>query len=143
MSRLPLVDPKNARARPMTCSRAVRTKVGRIPNMMKAMANSPAVLEGYLGLSGALAGGSLEPKLRSGFPSRPPRPMAAPIVSRPTTSWASSPVSTRKSAWPTDEVTRSIPSGRRSEVRPHAARKQGQRDRRRYQQGQGGGLLRW
>src|SRR5262249_235039 len=28
------------------------------------MANAPAVLEGYLGLSGALAGGSLPPKLR-------------------------------------------------------------------------------
>ncbi len=43
---------------------AVRSKMGRVPNMMKAMANSPAVLEGYLGLSGALAGGSLDPKLR-------------------------------------------------------------------------------
>jgi alkylhydroperoxidase family enzyme len=34
------------------------------PNMMKTMANSPAVLEGYLGFSGALGHGALAPKLR-------------------------------------------------------------------------------
>ena len=38
--------------------------MGRVPNLMKAMANSPAVLEGYLGFSGALAHGTLDPKLR-------------------------------------------------------------------------------
>jgi AhpD family alkylhydroperoxidase len=34
------------------------------PNMMKTMAQSPAVLEAYLNFSGALAGGTLSGKLR-------------------------------------------------------------------------------
>lgn len=34
------------------------------PNMMKTMANSAAVLDGYLGLTEALSHGSLPPKLR-------------------------------------------------------------------------------
>src|SRR5215472_8290360 len=34
------------------------------PNMTKVMANSPAVLQGYLSFSGALAGGTLDAKLR-------------------------------------------------------------------------------
>jgi uncharacterized peroxidase-related enzyme len=42
----------------------VKAKLGIVPNMTRAMANSPAVLEGYLGLSGALAGGALEPQIR-------------------------------------------------------------------------------
>jgi uncharacterized peroxidase-related enzyme len=64
MSRLPLVNPKDAQGKVHDLFEAVRAKVGRVPNMMKAMANSPAVLEGYLGLAGALAEGSLDPKLR-------------------------------------------------------------------------------
>jgi uncharacterized peroxidase-related enzyme len=64
MSRLPLVDPSAAQGKTHELFEAVRSKIGRVPNMMKAMANSPAVLEGYLGLAGALAGGSLDPKLR-------------------------------------------------------------------------------
>ncbi len=42
----------------------VERKLGFVPKMMRTMATSPAVLEGYLGLSGALAGGALPPKLR-------------------------------------------------------------------------------
>jgi len=34
------------------------------PNLMRALANSPAALEAYLSFSGALAGGSLPAKLR-------------------------------------------------------------------------------
>ena len=64
MSRLPLVDPTHAQDKAHDLFEGVRSRMGRIPNMMKAMANSPAVLEGYLGLAGALAGGSLDPKLR-------------------------------------------------------------------------------
>ncbi|MFB7716131.1 carboxymuconolactone decarboxylase family protein [Nocardia sp. NPDC056100] len=37
----------------------VRKRMGRVPNMTKVMANSPAVLEGYLGLAGALKRGAL------------------------------------------------------------------------------------
>jgi uncharacterized peroxidase-related enzyme len=64
MSRLPLVDPKESQGKTHELFEAVRSKVGRVPNMMKAMANSPAVLEGYLGFSGALDGGLLDPKLK-------------------------------------------------------------------------------
>ncbi|WP_067570258.1 carboxymuconolactone decarboxylase family protein [Nocardia acidivorans] len=37
----------------------VRKRMGRVPNMTKVMAIAPAVLEGYLGLSGALKRGAL------------------------------------------------------------------------------------
>lgn len=64
MSRLPLVDPAQAQGKAQDLLEAVKAKMGRVPNMMKAMANAPAVLEGYLGLSGALAHGALDPKIR-------------------------------------------------------------------------------
>ena len=38
---------------------AVAKKVGRVPNLFLAMSLSPAALEGYLGLSGALTHGAL------------------------------------------------------------------------------------
>lgn len=38
---------------------AVRKQIGSVPNLFRVVANSPAALEGYLGLSGALAKGSL------------------------------------------------------------------------------------
>jgi len=42
----------------------VERKLGTIPNLMRTMANSPAVLEAYLGFSGALAKGTLSARLR-------------------------------------------------------------------------------
>ena len=41
---------------------AVQAKLRITPNFTRVMANSPAVLEGYLGFSGALTGGSLPAK---------------------------------------------------------------------------------
>jgi uncharacterized peroxidase-related enzyme len=38
---------------------AVRKLLGSVPNMFRVVANSPAALEGHLGLNGALAKGSL------------------------------------------------------------------------------------
>lgn len=38
---------------------AVEKKLGRVPNMMKTLANSPAALEAYLTLSGVLGASSL------------------------------------------------------------------------------------
>ncbi|MFO0892756.1 MAG: carboxymuconolactone decarboxylase family protein [Isosphaeraceae bacterium] len=64
MSRLPLVDPSQAKGQAAELFAAVKEKMGRVPNLMKAMANSPAVLEGYLGLSGALSHGTLDPQIR-------------------------------------------------------------------------------
>jgi uncharacterized peroxidase-related enzyme len=43
---------------------AVKAKLGTTPNMVKTMAQSPAVLESYLNFSGALAGGKLDARLR-------------------------------------------------------------------------------
>ncbi|QDU89139.1 Alkyl hydroperoxide reductase AhpD [Pirellulimonas nuda] len=36
---------------------AVKAKLGRVPNLFRALANSPAALRGYLDLSGAIAAG--------------------------------------------------------------------------------------
>jgi uncharacterized peroxidase-related enzyme len=43
---------------------AVKAKLGVTPNMMKTMAQSPAVLEAYLNFSGALGGGKLSARMR-------------------------------------------------------------------------------
>lgn len=43
---------------------AVKAKLGMSPNMMKTMAQSPAVLEAYLNFSGALGSGKLNARLR-------------------------------------------------------------------------------
>jgi uncharacterized peroxidase-related enzyme len=42
---------------------AVQAKLGMTPNMMRTMANSPVVLDGYLAFSGALSKGMLGGKL--------------------------------------------------------------------------------
>jgi uncharacterized peroxidase-related enzyme len=41
--------------------RAVQKQLGVTPNLFRLVANSPAALEGYLGLSGALAKGVIQP----------------------------------------------------------------------------------
>jgi uncharacterized peroxidase-related enzyme len=42
----------------------VKAKLGSAPNLFRVVANSPAALEGYLGLSGALGQGSLDARTR-------------------------------------------------------------------------------
>src|SRR5262249_32377085 len=64
MSRLPAIRTEAADPKAKRLLEGIQEKPKITPNMMRVMANSPAVLEGYLGLSGALAGGSLPPKLR-------------------------------------------------------------------------------
>ncbi|WP_158945159.1 carboxymuconolactone decarboxylase family protein [Granulicella sp. S190] len=64
MSRLNSVDPSKATGKAKELLDGVKAKLGIVPNMTKVMVNSPAVLEGFLGFSGALAGGHLNPKLR-------------------------------------------------------------------------------
>ena len=51
-----------AAAQPML--QAVRKQLGVAPNLFRLVANSPAALEGYLGLNGALAKGALEAPTR-------------------------------------------------------------------------------
>lgn len=64
MTRLNTVDPIQAEGKTKTLLDTVKAKMGMTPNLTKVMANSPAVLEGYLGLAGALAGGTLPAKLK-------------------------------------------------------------------------------
>lgn len=43
---------------------AVKKQLGVVPNLFRLVSNSPAALEGYLGMSGALAKGKLPPATR-------------------------------------------------------------------------------
>jgi len=64
MSRLPLIDPAHATGDAKPLLDAVGKKLGLVPNMTRAMANSPAALKAYLEFSGALAGASLSARTR-------------------------------------------------------------------------------
>jgi uncharacterized peroxidase-related enzyme len=64
MSRFQTFDPNTATGKSKDLLTAVHAKLGRDLNMAGVMANSPAVLEGYLNFSGALSGGQLNAKLR-------------------------------------------------------------------------------
>lgn len=64
MSRLQPIDPATATGTAKELLDAVKAKLGIVPNMTKVMATSPAVLEAYLGFSGALAGGLLDARTR-------------------------------------------------------------------------------
>jgi uncharacterized peroxidase-related enzyme len=64
MSRLQAINPTTATGKAKDLLDAVKGKLGLVPNMTKVMASSPAVLEAYLGFSGALAGGLLDAKTR-------------------------------------------------------------------------------
>jgi AhpD family alkylhydroperoxidase len=60
MARIPYVDPAHAAGKQKQLLDGVQASLGTVPNMVKAMAGS-AVLEGYLGLSGALGAGRIPP----------------------------------------------------------------------------------
>jgi uncharacterized peroxidase-related enzyme len=64
MSRIsiPSVDQSAAASRPLLA--AVQQQLGMVPNLMKLAGHSPAALEGYLSLNGALAKGKLSAQLR-------------------------------------------------------------------------------
>ncbi len=64
MSRIPQMNPESATGKAKELLDAVKSKLGLVPNMTRAMANSPAVLDGYLSLSGALSKGKLSAKVR-------------------------------------------------------------------------------
>jgi uncharacterized peroxidase-related enzyme len=58
------IDPARAEGKAKALLETVHAKLGRVPNMYRMMAQSPAVLEGYLSFADALAGGSLAAPLR-------------------------------------------------------------------------------
>jgi uncharacterized peroxidase-related enzyme len=59
MTRLKLVDPATAQGELKGLFNAVTQTFGTVPNFVKAFANSPALLSGFLGLYGALSKGVL------------------------------------------------------------------------------------
>lgn len=62
MTRLKAISPDEATGKTKELFDAIQGKLGMVPNMMRTMGNSPALLEGYLNLSGALSHGKLGPK---------------------------------------------------------------------------------
>jgi hypothetical protein len=54
MSRIQRIAPESANGKAKELLSAVKAKLGLVPNITRAMANSPAALEGYLGLNSAL-----------------------------------------------------------------------------------------
>lgn len=64
MNRISHLDPAQSTGKTKQLFDAVQSKLGLVPNLVRVLGNAPAALEGYLGLSGALAGGNLSAKVR-------------------------------------------------------------------------------
>jgi uncharacterized peroxidase-related enzyme len=56
------IDAAPAAAQPLL--EGAKKQLGSVPNLFRVVANSPAALEGYFGLNGALAKGTLDAKTR-------------------------------------------------------------------------------
>jgi uncharacterized peroxidase-related enzyme len=59
---LPTIQAAPAASQPLL--EAAKKQLGSVPNLFRVIANSPAALEGYLGLNGALGKGTLDAKTR-------------------------------------------------------------------------------
>lgn len=65
MSRIPTpIDIQSAPAASIALLEGVKAQLGSVPNMFRLISNSPAALEGFLGLNGALAKGVLDAATR-------------------------------------------------------------------------------
>jgi uncharacterized peroxidase-related enzyme len=64
VSRIDIVNVANAQPEAVEVLEAVKKKMGRVPNLLGAMVNSPAAAKSYLGFSDALSHGRLPAKLR-------------------------------------------------------------------------------
>ena len=64
MSRIPAIDPTTAIGPNAALFAGVKAKLGVVPNLMRTFAQSPNVLEAYLGFSGNLAKGVLPAVVR-------------------------------------------------------------------------------
>ncbi|MFZ6731469.1 carboxymuconolactone decarboxylase family protein [Undibacterium sp. Ji42W] len=64
MSRINLVTKETANAEQLALLEAIQTKLGMVPNFLKAFANSPAALRAFLGLHGIAGEGSLDLQTR-------------------------------------------------------------------------------
>jgi uncharacterized peroxidase-related enzyme len=64
MAQVKLVDPAQAIGKSKELLTALQNTIKSVPNLAKALANSPAALKAWMEFDGALAKGSLNPKLR-------------------------------------------------------------------------------
>jgi len=64
MPRIPAINPDQATGQAQRLLKGIQSKLGFAPNIMRTMANSPAVLQGYLEFSNTLSKGNLSPKFR-------------------------------------------------------------------------------
>ncbi len=64
MSRIPALNPDQATGQAQRLLHGVESKLGFTPNILRTMANSSAVLQGYLDFSNALSKGNLSSKFR-------------------------------------------------------------------------------
>ncbi len=64
MPRMKAIETTEADPKAKELLENVQKKMGMTPNLMRTMANSPAVLDAYLGFRNALGAGVLSPKLR-------------------------------------------------------------------------------
>ena len=64
MTRIASIDPTTANGRAKELLDATQTQLGRIPNLYRSMAQSPATLDGYLAFRGALGKGVLSVQMR-------------------------------------------------------------------------------
>lgn len=59
MQRIEALNPETANGKSKQLFEGIQEKLGMVPNMMRTMGNSPAVLEGYLNLNATLGSGLL------------------------------------------------------------------------------------
>lgn len=64
MARIQPIDPASATSESRELLDRIEQKNGKTVNIQRVLAHSPAALQAYLGISGALAGGKLSPQLR-------------------------------------------------------------------------------
>jgi len=67
MARLTAVDPATATGEAQALLDGVQKKLGATPNVIRTMANAPAVLKAYLAFGDALSGGRFDAKSREAF----------------------------------------------------------------------------
>lgn len=116
MSRIPTpasIDAAPAAAKPLL--EAVKAHLGSVPNMFRLVANSPAALEGYLGLNGALGKGALNP------PTRERIALAVAEINHCTYCLAAHSYLGKNIAKLSDEEMRSNRNGRSSDAKANAA----------------------
>ena len=64
MPRLKQIEPETTAGRTRELLEQTKARMGKVPNLIKTLANSPAALEAYLGFSDALSNGVIPAQLR-------------------------------------------------------------------------------